>query len=188
MDVEVKLPYRPPYHWNHLLDFLRNRAIENVEWVSDVYQRTISVDGSAGILKVQHLPEHHSLMLSIPASLSASTPQISETVKRIFDLNANPEAIQDAFKRDRKMASIVNQLPGLRIPGAWDWFEIAIRAILGQQITVKAARTIAGRIVQKLGTPINGNPARLFPTPEQVLNASIDGVGIPGRRIEAMRE
>jgi AraC family transcriptional regulator of adaptative response / DNA-3-methyladenine glycosylase II len=187
MEVDVKLPYNPPFHWNHLIDFLRNRAIENVEWVSDHYQRTIDVDGSAGILKVQHLPEQHSLMLTVPDSLSQSIWQISESVQRIFDLNADPLAIQDAFKKDRKMAAIVNRLPGLRIPGAWDWFEIVIRAILGQQVTIKAARTIAGRIVQKLGTPLNGGSARLFPTPEQFLEIPMDGLGVPARRIEAMR-
>lgn len=188
MEVDIKLPYNPPFHWNHLLEFLRNRAIENVEWVSDCYQRTISVNGSAGILKVDHLPDQNSLKLTIPASFSKSIPQISESAKRIFDLNADPDAIRNAFRTDRKMAAIVNKLPGLRIPGAWDWFEIAVRAILGQQITVKAARTIAGRIVQKMGTPVNGNSARLFPTPEQVLTTSMDGMGIPTRRIEAMRQ
>jgi 3-methyladenine DNA glycosylase/8-oxoguanine DNA glycosylase len=188
MEVDTKLPYNPPFHWNHLIDFLQNRAIENVEWVSDCYQRTIEVDGAAGILKIQHLPEQHSLQLTVSDSLSRSMTKISESAKRIFDLSADPSEIKNAFKNDRKMASVVNRLPGLRIPGAWDWFEIAIRAILGQQITVKAARTIAGRIVQKLGTPLNGNSARLFPTPEQILNSSLDGLGIPGRRIEAMRK
>ena len=188
MDVEIKLPYNPPFHWNHLLDFLRNRAIQNVEWVSESYQRTISVNGSAGILKVEHLPQEHSLKLTLPKSFSKSIPEISESAQRIFDLNANPEAIKNVFSKDRKMASIVNRIPGLRIPGAWDWFEIAIRAILGQQITVKAARTIAGRIVNKIGTPLNGNSARLFPTPKQMIDASMDGMGIPSRRIEAIRE
>jgi 3-methyladenine DNA glycosylase/8-oxoguanine DNA glycosylase len=188
MEVEIKLPYNPPFHWNHLLDFLRNRAIENVEWVSDHYQRTISLNGTAGILKVEHLAEEHSLKLTLPKSFSRSVPEISESAKRIFDLNADPAAIKNVFSKDRKLASIVNRIPGLRIPGAWDWFEIAIRAILGQQITVKAARTIAGRIVNKIGTPLNGNSARLFPTPEQMINASMDGMGIPTRRIEAIRQ
>ncbi len=188
MEVDLKLSYNPPFHWNHLLDFLRFRAIENVEWVTDCYQRTISINGLSGILKVAHLPDRNSLRLTIPASLSGSTAEISESVKRIFDLNANPDAIRSVFKKDRKFAKIVNRLPGLRIPGAWDWFEVAIRAILGQQITVKSARTIAGRIVQKMGTPLNGNSAILFPTPEQVLKAPMDGLGIPTRRIEAIRQ
>ncbi len=188
MEVDLKLPYNPPFHWNHLLDFLRNRAIENVEWVTDCYQRTISVNGLNGILKVEHLPDQNSLRVTIPASLSGSIAEISESVKRTFDLEAKPDAIQNAFKKDRKMASVINRLPGLRIPGAWDWFEVAIRAILGQQITVKAARTIAGRIVQKIGTPLHGNSARLFPTTEQVLTVPMDGLGIPTRRIEAIRQ
>jgi 3-methyladenine DNA glycosylase/8-oxoguanine DNA glycosylase len=188
MEVEIKLPYNPPFHWNHLLDFLRHRAIENVEWVSDCYQRTFSVNGSAGILKVEDLPAHHSLKLTIPATLQSSIPLISESAKRIFDLNADPDAIKNVFKKDRKMASIVNRLPGLRIPGGWDWFEIAIRAILGQQITVKAARTIAGRIVRAIGTPLKGNSATLFPTPEQMIKASMDGLGIPSKRIEAIKQ
>jgi AraC family transcriptional regulator, regulatory protein of adaptative response / DNA-3-methyladenine glycosylase II len=188
MEVDLKLPYNPPLHWNHLLDFLRNRAIENVEWVTDCYQRTISVNGLSGILKVEHLPDLDSLRFTIPASLSGSIGEISESVKRIFDLNADPDAIKSVFKKDRKFATIVNQLPGLRIPGAWDWFEVAIRAILGQQITVKAARTIAGRIVKAIGTPLNGNSATLFPTPEQMIYASMDGMGIPSRRIEAIRQ
>lgn len=188
MEVEIKLPYNPPFHWDHLLDFLRYRAIENVEWITDHYQRTISINGKSGILKVEHLPDEHSLKLILPKSFSRSIPQISESAKRIFDLNADPDAIKNVFTKDRKMASIVNRLPGLRIPGGWDWFEIAIRAILGQQITVKAARTIAGRIVKKIGTPLNGNSATIFPTPEQMINASMDGMGIPSKRIEAIRQ
>lgn len=188
MEVDLKLPYNPPFHWNHLLDFLRFRAIENVEWVTDCYQRTISINGSSGILKAEHLPQEHCLKLTVPNSLSRSILHISESANRIFDLNADPDTIKNVFKNDRKMASIVNALPGLRIPGAWDWFEIAIRAILGQQITVKAARTIAGRIVKAIGTPLNGNSATLFPTPEQMINASMNGMGIPSRRIEAIRQ
>ncbi len=188
MEVNLKLPYNPPFHWNHLLDFLRYRAIENVEWVTDCYQRTISANGLSGILKVEHLPDRNSLRLTIPASLSGSTAEISDSVRRIFDLSANPDDIRNVFKKDRKMVSVINRLPGLRIPGAWDWFEVAIRAILGQQITVKAARTIAGRIVQKIGSQLNGNSARLFPTPEQVLSVPMDGLGIPTRRIEAIRQ
>jgi 3-methyladenine DNA glycosylase/8-oxoguanine DNA glycosylase len=126
--------------------------------------------------------------LILPKSFSQSIPQVSESAKRIFDLNADPDAIKNVFKKDRKMFSIVYRIPGLRIPGAWDWFEIAIRAILGQQITVKAARTIAGRIVNKIGTPLNGNSAKLFPTPEQMISASMDGMGLPSRRIEAIRQ
>lgn len=190
-NLQFKLAYRPPFHWNHLIGFLRNRAIENVEWVdADCYRRTISVAGSSGILEVHHLPEQHSVVLSIPISLSRSIMQIVESVKRIFDLKADPAAIQDAFMKDRVMASIINKVPGLRVPGAWNWFEIAVRAILGQQITVKAAKTIAGRLVQKFGTPLDGNQNsdKLFPLPEQILNASLTGLGIPTRRVDAIRQ
>ena len=185
MDVEIS--YKSPLNWQHTLHFFGTRAIEPVEWVhSDSYSRTLSIDGNSGILKIRHNPDQQSLSVEIPASLTNSTTNIVRTVGRVFDLEADSKAISGILNKDPSIGKVVKKYPGIRLPGAWSWFEIAMRAVLGQQITVRAARTIAGRIVQKFGTAI-GTEARLFPTAEQILDAPLNGFGIPARRAETLR-
>jgi len=150
-NLNLKLFYRPPYDHRSILDFLKARAVPGMESVAaNAYRRSIKVGPASGVLEVLFVPEKNFLLLTIPDEFSPSLIQIAEKVRRIFDLRADPATIGAVLKKDAPLAGLVGKNPGLRVPGAWDAFEIAVRAILGQQVSVKAARTLCGRLVQFL--------------------------------------
>lgn len=189
-NIELRLAYRPPYDWAGLLGFLRPRAIAGVERVGqDEYARTIVIGDEWGIIRVRHAPRGQHLLLSIPLSLSASIHRIAERVSRMFDVAADPDVIASQLGRDRLMAPIVARHPGLRMPGCWDRFELAVRAVAGQQITVAAATKILGRIASTWGTGVeSGDPelTTLFPTPATL--AQVELSGMPAARARTLRE
>jgi AraC family transcriptional regulator, regulatory protein of adaptative response / DNA-3-methyladenine glycosylase II len=153
-EVRLTLPYRPPYDWDGLIGFLALRAIEGVESVRpDRYARSIFLDGEFGLLAVSPAPKER-LTVSIRFPRLSALPAILARVRRIFDLSADPQAIGAHLALDRDLAWRVAARPGLRVPGAWDGFELAVRAILGQQISVTAATALAGRIVRDHGAPL----------------------------------
>ena len=144
----LRLRYRAPYDWESMLGFLRARAIPGVEIVENGrYLRTVEVDGAMGSIEVKHLPERQSLGVSIRFPDVRLFPAIVARVRRQFDVGADIETIDDHLSGDPVLARLVAQRPGLRAPGGWDGFEIAIRAVLGQQISVVAARKLAGQLV-----------------------------------------
>ncbi|HEY5289535.1 MAG TPA: AlkA N-terminal domain-containing protein, partial [Caulobacteraceae bacterium] len=150
--ITLSLGYRPPYDWDALLGFLALRAIPGVELVEDgVYRRTIEISGATGSLAVRHEPEGNRVRATIRFPQLSALPRIIARVRQIFDLDADPEAIGAALSRDARLAPLVAARPGLRVPGAWDGFELAVRAILGQQITVTAATRLAGAIAERWG-------------------------------------
>lgn len=153
--VTIRLRYRPPYDWDSMLAYLQARAIPAVEVVENgSYKRTVEVDGFAGLVEVNHLPERESLAVTIRFPKVISLPAIVSRVRRLFDLGADIETIDQHLSRDPLLAPLVAQRPGLRAPGGWDGFELAVRAILGQQISVPAASRLAGQIVALYGTPL----------------------------------
>jgi AraC family transcriptional regulator of adaptative response / DNA-3-methyladenine glycosylase II len=188
--IELRLSYRPPYDWSGILDFLRARAIDGVERVSDHdYARTVRIDSESGVIRVRHDARREHLVLSIPLSLSTFIHRIAERVSRMFDVAADPEIIASQLSRDRQLAAIVGRHPGLRMPGCWDRFELAVRAIIGQQITVAGARKILGRIAMTYGSPLDGLESdldTLFPTPEVL--AVVELSGMPAARTRTVRE
>jgi len=191
--LHLRLSYRPPYDWQSLIQFLQARAIPGVESVDEKrYRRTVQVGDEWGIIKVQPVESESHLLLSVPSNLSKGLIQIVERTRRLFDLNADPAEIMRHLQQDKMMATIVQAYPGLRVPGAWDGFEIAIRAILGQQVSVKAATTFAGRLVKAYGEPLSipdeDQLSFLFPRPEQLAAAELSGLGLTPKRIEAIRE
>ncbi len=140
-DVTLRLRYRPPYDWDCMLDFLRARAVAGVEMVdNNRYLRTVEVNGKIGSIEVTHLPDRQSLGVSIRFPDVRLLPAIVARVRRQFDLGADIETIGNHLSGDPVLAPLVAQRPGLRAPGGWDSFEIAIKAVLGQQISVVAAR------------------------------------------------
>jgi AraC family transcriptional regulator of adaptative response / DNA-3-methyladenine glycosylase II len=168
--LTFQLAYRPPLEWEALLSFLDRRAIEAVEHIEDGrYLRTVRVQQGGkhhtGWIMAKSVRRKSAIELQMSASLAAAVPAVLARAKRIFDLSCNPADIS------LTLGPLAAQNPGLRLPGAFDGFELAVRAILGQQITVKAARTLAGRFAAAFGEPVQGpvsSLCRLFPTAERV--------------------
>ena len=193
-DILLKLSYRPPYDWESMLAFLRARAIAGVEFVDhERYLRTIEIDGSVGTIAVTHLPRQQSLAVSIRFPHVRSLPAIVARVRRVFDLNADIGTIGQHLSVDSALAPLVAQRPGLRAPGGWDGFETAIRAILGQQITVSGARTLAAVLVRHHGRPMpfvsRLHPAltHVFPSATQLASASAIQLAMPTSRSAALQ-
>ncbi|WP_249138215.1 AlkA N-terminal domain-containing protein [Phenylobacterium montanum] len=150
----IRLPYRPPYDWDSIVGFLAHRAIPGVEVVSPrSYARTIAIGGDQGLLVVRPL-EGDRLGVEIRFPKLSALPAIIARVRRVFDLAADPLTIGAQLSRDPALAPLVAARPGLRTPGAWDGFELSMRAILGQQITVTAATVLAGKLVAAYGDPL----------------------------------
>jgi AraC family transcriptional regulator of adaptative response / DNA-3-methyladenine glycosylase II len=189
--LHLKLSYRPPFDWGSLLRFLRARAIPGVELIDDnAYRRTVVIGDSAGVIEVRPVDGRRYLLLSVPSGLSKGLAQIAERVRRLFDLRADPAEITAHLERDKRLGTAVRAYPGLRVPGAWDAFEIGVRAILGQQVSVRAATTLSGRLVKECGEQLDGHPnglCSLFPTPEQVSVANLARIGLPSKRADAIR-
>jgi AraC family transcriptional regulator, regulatory protein of adaptative response / DNA-3-methyladenine glycosylase II len=193
-DVTLRLRYRPPYDWDCMLDFLRSRAIAGVEVVEDDrYLRTVEIDGAMGSLEVTHEPGRQSLNVSILFSDVRMLPSIVTRVRRLFDLGADIGTIGDHLSGDPVLAPLVAQRPGLRAPGGWDGFEIAVRAVLGQQISVVAARRLAGQLVALHGRvvpkPFRIHPglSRAFPTAKRLAAAASIGLAMPTARLSALQ-
>jgi AraC family transcriptional regulator of adaptative response / DNA-3-methyladenine glycosylase II len=187
----VRLAYRPPYAWDAILAFLAARATPGVEAVDgERYRRTIAVNGEAGVFSVSHMRDGHALALDIRFPDPRALLRIVERVRRIFDLAADPTLIADHLGEDPLLAPVLERHPGLRTPGAWDGFEIAVRAVLGQQVSVRAATTLAGRIASTFGAAIEfeNGLTRLFPTPERLAAAPLETVGIIRTRANTIRE
>jgi AraC family transcriptional regulator of adaptative response / DNA-3-methyladenine glycosylase II len=190
--IKLSLPYRPPYDWEAMLGFLSKRAIPGVERVSDQrYCRTIEMGDVVGTMEAQNLPDQTSLRVTVAIPRIDNLATIIARTRHLFDLRADPIAINRALFQDSDLAPLVHQRPGLRVPGAWDGFEIAIRAILGQQISVDAATNLAGKLVDSLGTPVpeslrKEQLTRTFPNPAAFRLDRVIALGIPHKRAEAI--
>jgi AraC family transcriptional regulator of adaptative response / DNA-3-methyladenine glycosylase II len=196
--VELRLDVRAPYDFALMLAFLRARALVGVEHVGDhSYARVISLkraDGkrTIGWLQVKATaaqPTRLTLSLQdVPPSLLMDTVA---RVRRMFDLDADPQAIRIVLTRDARLSRLYCSRPGLRLPSGWDGFEIAVRAVLGQQVSVAAARTMAARVAQRFGTPLERGYAdglgTVFPDPEQLVDAPLETLGITRARAATIR-
>ncbi len=189
--IRISLTYRPPYDWKSMLAFLQVRHIPGVEHVTEnSYSRTISIDDNHGEFKVEFEPGSTQLNVEIHFPVSKALVGIISQIRSLFDLRADSEQIEKFFETDSILYPIVKKYPGMRVPGCWDGFEVAVRAILGQQVTVAAATTLAGRIADEIGAPysgINGALTRVFPSPNVVAQANLNGLGIVGARINAIQ-
>jgi AraC family transcriptional regulator of adaptative response / DNA-3-methyladenine glycosylase II len=192
--VTLQLRYRPPYDWTSMLGYLEARAIPGVEVVErGKYLRTAEIGGFAGSVEVTHLSQRHSLGVTIRFPNVRSLPAIVTRVRRLFDVGADIETIDAHLSCDPLLAPLVARRPGLRAPGGWDGFELAARAILGQQISVTAARRLAGQLVARHGTPVPagyvGHPglSRVFPAAERVASAESIGLAMPGARQSSLK-
>ena len=175
--VQLSLGYRPPYRWDLMLKFLARRAIPGVEKVEEGrYARTIRLRSSrrdlTGWVTVGNDAEHNRLAVTVSASLLPALPVVLDGIKNLFDLHCEPDTVA------RSLASMDESalgpfIPGIRVPGCFDAFETAVLAVLGQQVTIQAARTLAGRLVQALGSPVDTEIDGLtmtFPMVQELLN------------------
>jgi AraC family transcriptional regulator of adaptative response / DNA-3-methyladenine glycosylase II len=190
-DVVLRLAFRPPYDWPQVRDFLAARALPGVERVdARGYARTVAVDGGHALVCVRALDAKRALELRVRGAAPAALFPLCAAARRMFDLAADPARIALAFASDPLLGPLVERRPGLRIAGAWDAFECAVRAVLGQQVTVAGARTLAARLVARAGRPIPGGECgltHLFPSPAALAGADLDGLGLTGARAAALR-
>ncbi len=153
--LELRLGYRPPLDWDGLLAFLRGRAAPGVEDAfGDTYRRTVAIGATIGTIAVRHDVARAAIAVTASPQLAGALMVIAARLRALFDLDANPHTIVEVLSRDPHLAPMVARRPGLRVPGAFDAFEAAVRAILGQQVTVRAATTLAGRLVARFGIPL----------------------------------
>ena len=192
--ITLRLRYRPPYDWDSILSFLQARAIPGVEVIENAcYRRTVEIDGSRGSIAVTHLPQRQSLSVSIQFPAVQSLPAIVARVRRLFDIGADIETIDAHLSHDPQLAPWVALRPGLRAPGGWDGFELAVRAILGQQISIVAARKLAGQLVALHGKPLPKSPGthpgltHTFPTAKRIATAKSLGLGMPAARLASLK-
>ena len=193
--VTLRLSYRVPFDWDGLLAFLSSRAIPGVERVEGrSYLRSVELDDFAGVISIRPDPKAKSaLQLSVPVVAAPHLARIAARVRLLFDLDADPEAITSALSAEPRLRVLARRYPGTRVPGAWDPFELAVRAVLGQQITVAGATRLAGRIVERFGRPLpgetgqDGGPHLLFPRPCELGDAAVAGIGMPAARAETIR-
>jgi AraC family transcriptional regulator, regulatory protein of adaptative response / DNA-3-methyladenine glycosylase II len=193
-DVVLRLPYRPPYDWENMLAFLRARAISGLEVIDgESYLRTVDIDGKLGSIEVTHLPSRQSLKIRIRFPEVRALPAIVGKVRRLFDLGADIETIDEHLAGDPVLAPLVAARPGLRAPGGWDGFEIAVRAVLGQQISLAAARQLAWQLIALHGRSvpasfrIHPDLSRVFPTAQKLASSESLGVGMPATRLIALK-
>ncbi len=194
--LQLRLPFRAPFDWDALIGFLSLRAIPGVESVTpERYTRTLRLDDAVGIVQVEPVPGNGKraepyLLARVRLSGPAPLIRVSDRLRRVFDLAADPDRIARQLGEDPDLAGRVAARPGLRVPGAWNGFELAVRAILGQQVSVRGATTLAGRIANSYGTPLPEDvccadpamPRVLFPGPEVLEKIDAAAVGLTKAR------
>ncbi len=195
--LTLRLAYRPPFAWQELLAYLTRRAVPGVEWVDPErgsYGRTVDLGGKTGWVLVVPSARGHTLEIRTPARFADGLWTVLTRLRALFDLDANPACIDEHLGADPLLAGSVRAHPGLRVPGAWTPFELAVRAVLGQQVSVAGATTLAWRLAARFGealsTPFDALH-RLAPTPAVLAGApaeEIAAVGLPRARAQTIRD
>jgi AraC family transcriptional regulator, regulatory protein of adaptative response / DNA-3-methyladenine glycosylase II len=189
--LAFELAYRPPYDWSAMLEFLDHRAIAGVESVTlDAYARSVAISHRGamhtGRVEVRRASRKAALAIAVSASLAPVVPAVLSRVKHAFDLTCDPEQVTLA------LGPLAAKHPGLRVPGTFDGFELAVRAIVGQQVSVRGARTVLGRLARGFGAPLphgDREVTQLFPTAESLAMvpvAALAGIGLTGARARAI--
>lgn len=199
--IRLRMAYRPPFDWDSMLRYLAGRAIGGVEHVADAgehrtYWRSLRMQvgqhAVQGWMKVSHLPADNQLLIELGSQFAPVLMQLMHRVRQQFDLDANPAVIEAHLHHDALLRQQMARTPGLRVPGAFSTFELAVRAVLGQQVSVAGATTVTARLVRALGDAVDPDTAapqpaltHHFPTPQQLAVATPDQIaalGMPGSR------
>src|SRR5262245_1431749 len=188
----LRLPYRPPLDWAAMSGIFKQRATPGVEAVDgDCYRRTVRLNSVAGAIELRRIPNEAYLLMHVWMPSYECVMQVAERARRIFDLGADPLQIAEHLRRCPELADALASAPGLRVPGAWDGFELAVRAVLGQQASEVGATTLAGRLAQAFGAPLPGYEnlalTHLFPQPEPLAEADLRVIGISEARANTIR-
>ena len=191
--ITLLLPYRAPYDWAAMLAFLRTRALDGLESVEDDrYRRTFTFGDTAGAVEVSHAGDRAALRVAVRTADPRALGPVAARVRRVFDLDADIGVIEGHLAADPLLGPLIAARPGLRAPGGWDGFELAIRAVLGQQVTLAAARDLGRRLVAGFGAPLDAGAtghtglSRAFPTPDALIDADLTVLGMPGARALAL--
>jgi AraC family transcriptional regulator of adaptative response / DNA-3-methyladenine glycosylase II len=192
--LRLTLGYRPPLAWDPLLRFLADRATAGVEWTSQgAYYRTAIIGSHHGWIKVEPVQGRNALAVELATPLLPVLPEVLTRLKNQFDLSARPDVIGNQLAAEPRLRKAVERYPGLRVPGAFDGFEMAVRAILGQRISVKAATTLAGRVTATFGEPIETpipGLSRIGPSAERLATvhaSALTSLGISSARAGTIR-
>jgi len=197
--LTVRLPYRKPFDWSAMMHFFAGRATPGVEQTLDgAYFRSMSIDGQPGVVECCHLIKDGSVSLTLHGVATAEIFQVVQRGREMLDLDAPVAEIAAVLGADDVLGALLKRSPGIRVPGAWDGFELTVRAILGQQVSVKAATTLAGRIAARYGAAMQVPASlagradgltidRLFPTPQKLMRARFNDIGLVTSRAETIR-
>jgi len=179
--IRLELQYRPPYDWEGVVGFFRRHAIPGVERVDgDGYERTIVGAGQPATLRVRHRPDRRALVMTIDTPDQRRLMPLVARVRRMFDLDANPDAVHEHLGGDPLLAPLLADCPGLRAPGHWSAWEAAVRAVVGQQVSTDAARSVCARLAAAAAGAI------VFPDPDTLRALPPDRFPMPGRRRETL--
>lgn len=189
--LRLRLAYRPPLDFAAILQFLQRRMIPGIEQIDDhSYQRVIGPAARPVLLRVSADPQRPELLLQMDQIDPRAIPQVVHRVRHLFDLDADLQQVHAGLQHEPLLAMAIAQRPGLRVPGGWEGFEVAVRAVLGQQVSVAAATTLARRLVQAHGQPLQGMPEgldRLFPAPATLVDAALEQIGLTRSRAATVR-
>ena len=189
--IELKLAYRPPYDWDHVLSFLARRAIAGVERVdAHGYARTLAVANGHVIMNVRPQPGENALSLTVTGAIPTALLELATVAKRVFDTCADPVPIADVLAMDPILRPLLEKRPGLRVPGAWNPFECAVGAVLGEQVSLATGRARVERLVTRIGTPIATGAeglTHLFPSPLEIRERLKDDLALPRSRVATLQ-
>jgi len=190
--VTLRLPCATSYDWPAMLAFFRLRAVDGVEAVGgEVYRRAIRHEGVSGTVEVSPARGGDGLLATLRLPDGTAPDGVVVRLRRMFDLDADLAAVNAHLAGDPVLAPWVAARPAVRVPGGWDGFEVAMRAVIGQQVSIAAARRLNSRLAERCGAGLPGaagdGSRRLFPTPEQVLAAELSAMGMPGARIATLK-
>ena len=187
---QITVPYSRPFDWDYLLGYLWNRAASGVEtFEANRYVRSVRFDDAAGVVIVENDPSTDRLIVQFSAPFAPHAAEVEQRVRRIFDLDADLPQIHRVLGRDPSLVLLLARSPGVRIPGAWCPFELLVRTIVGQQVSVKGATTVMGRIAARCGREYrNGHgPTWVFPTPRMIAESDLSDIGMPGQRLRTLQ-
>ena len=188
-DIRLQLQYRPPYDWAGVLDFFSRHAVEGVESVDDgSYRRTVLWQQEQGEIRVRHLPARRAVELQLRLPDLAGIMPVVQRVRRMFDLDANPAVIAATLEQEPALAALLQRFPGVRSPVCWSVAEATVRAIVGQQVSIVAARTVCSRLASAAAPEAPGaGDARAFPDPVAIAALEDSHFPMPSRRRDTLR-
>ena len=189
---EILLNYRPPIQWEELISFFQYRQIRGMELTGPgYYERSFELGDAKGWFRAELNPNRNSVRVKFSHHGTLNFLEFSARMRNLFDLDADPAAVASTLKKDDKIKALARRFPGLRVPGCWDGFELAVRAIVGQQISVRGATTILSRMTQTLGDEITApsqKVAHLFPTAKRLAAAPVEGIGLTRTRAKTIQD